>query len=129
MVVDIASVVAIVGIGYGLWAGVRLLRDPRGFEWPQLSFTTLVTIALVVAVAVLTASWTATGRSPGGRLMGLRVMGPDGSPPRPLRSLLRAILCVVFPMGLFWSALSKRNASVQDLLVRTSVVYDWHERG
>jgi uncharacterized RDD family membrane protein YckC len=29
---------------------------------------------------------------------------------------------------LFWAALSKRNASVQDLVFGTSVVYDWHER-
>jgi hypothetical protein len=32
------------------------------------------------------------------------------------------------PVGLFWSAVSRRNASVQDLLFSTSVVYDWHER-
>jgi uncharacterized RDD family membrane protein YckC len=44
------------------------------------------------------------------------------------RSLLRAVTCVVFPIGLFWAALSKRNASVQDLVFGTSVVYDWHER-
>ncbi len=36
--------------------------------------------------------------------------------------------CVLFPLGLFWSAISRRNASLQDLLVRTSVIYDWHER-
>jgi len=128
MVIDTAYTVVLVGIGYALWAGARLLRNPRGFEWPQVSYVALVTVALIVAAALLASSWTATGRSPGGRLMGLRVLGPDGSPPHLLRSLLRAIACVVFPLGLFWSAVSKRNASAQDLLLGTRVVYDWHER-
>ena len=126
MVVDAAYSVASVGLGYGLWAAARLLRSPREFAWPQVSYVTLVTAALIVAAIMLTASWTGTGRSPGGRLMGLRVLGPDGSPPRFARSLLRAIACVAFPIGLFWSALSTRNASVQDLIFGTSVVYDWH---
>ncbi len=119
---------ALVGFGYAVWAAARLIRNPREFAWPQVSYVTLVTAALIVAAVSLTVSWAGTGRSPGGRLMGLRVVGPDGSPPRLGRSLLRAIVCVVFPIGLFWAALSKRNASVQDLVFDTSVVYDWHER-
>jgi len=128
MVVDGAYAVAGVAIGYGLWAGFRLLRGPRTFAWPQVSFAVLATVALVVAALLLTATWTSTGRSPGARLMGLRVIDREGSPPRLWRSLVRAVTCVVFPLGLFWSAASKRNASLQDLLVRTSVIYDWHER-
>ena len=128
MVVDAACVVAIVAVAYGLWAAARLLRDPRAFAWPQVSYPALVTFALLVAVALLTVTWTSTGRSPGGHVMGLRILDPAGSPPRPGRSLLRAIACVIFPIGLFWSAVSGRNASVQDVLIRTSVVYDWHAR-
>jgi uncharacterized RDD family membrane protein YckC len=128
MVVDAAYSVAFVGLGYGLWAAARLVRRPREFAWPGVSYVTLVTAALIVAAIMLTVSWAGTGRSPGGRLMGLRVLGPDASPPRLGRSLLRAIACVVFPIGLFWSALSKRNASIQDLVFRTSVAYDWHQR-
>jgi hypothetical protein len=41
------------------------------------------------------------------------------------RAFVRAVLCALFPIGLFWSAVSTRNESVQDLLVRTTVVYDW----
>ena len=128
MVVDAAYAVAGVAIGYGLWAGLRLLREPRSFSWPHVSFAALTTIALVVATLLLTTSWAATGSSPGARLMGLRVIDRRGSPPHLWRSLVRAVICVLFPLGLFWSAFSKRNASLQDLLVRTSVVYDWHER-
>lgn len=128
MVVDAVYACGLVAIGYALWAGFRLLRAPRDFAWPHPSVATLATAALVVAALVLTISWTSTGRSPGARLMGLRVIDPDGSPPKLWRSFVRAVLCVAFPLGLFWSAVSKRNASVQDLVVRTSVVYDWHDR-
>jgi uncharacterized RDD family membrane protein YckC len=32
---------------------------------------------------------------------------------------------VLFPAGLLWVLASRRNASVQDLIVGTAVVYDW----
>jgi hypothetical protein len=35
------------------------------------------------------------------------------------------VLCVLFPILLFWVVLSRENRSVQDVLLRTSVVYDW----
>ena len=58
--------------------------------------------------------------------MGLRVVGPQRArPPGPVRSFLRAVACVAFPLGLFWSAFSKRNASVHDLVFRTTVIYYW----
>ena len=37
----------------------------------------------------------------------------------------RAALCVVFPIGLYWSVVSATSRSVQDTLLRTAVVYDW----
>ena len=41
------------------------------------------------------------------------------------RALLRAVLCVLFPVGLLWVLISRRNYAVHDLLVRSAVVYDW----
>jgi len=41
------------------------------------------------------------------------------------RSFFRALLYVLFPVGLLWVLASPRNASVQDLVVGTVVVYDW----
>jgi uncharacterized RDD family membrane protein YckC len=38
--------------------------------------------------------------------------------------VLRAVLCTIVPIGLFWVGLSRDNRSVQDLLLRTSVVHD-----
>jgi uncharacterized RDD family membrane protein YckC len=44
------------------------------------------------------------------------------------RSFARAVLYVLFPAGLLWVLVSRRNASLQDLLVGTVVVYDWAYR-
>lgn len=37
----------------------------------------------------------------------------------------RQMTCVLFPAGLLWVLASRRNDSVQDLVVRTAVIYDW----
>ncbi len=39
--------------------------------------------------------------------------------------MLRAGFCVVFPIGLFWCAVSRENRSVQDVVLRSSVIHDW----
>jgi len=44
---------------------------------------------------------------------------------KPIGAFLRAIFCVFFPIGLFWSAVNRRNRSLADVLPRTSVIYDW----
>jgi hypothetical protein len=43
-------------------------------------------------------------------------------------ALVRAAFCVVFAVGLFWVLISGANRSVQDVVLRTSVVYDWGHR-
>jgi hypothetical protein len=40
-------------------------------------------------------------------------------------ALARATLCALLPVGLLWAAVDTRRHSVQDLLLRTAVVYDW----
>ena len=52
-----------------------------------------------------------------------RLASPEG------RALLRAALCVGFPIGLLWCAVSPSRRSLQDAVLRTSVVYDWRPRG
>ena len=79
----------------------------------------------VVAVVYLTLSWAATGRSVGKQLAGLRVLDRRGRRLSLWRSFARAVLYVLFPAGLLWVLASRSNASVQDLIVRTAVVYDW----
>jgi uncharacterized RDD family membrane protein YckC len=50
--------------------------------------------------------------------------------PRPAtgltRSFLRALACVLWPVGLLWSGVSPARSSLQDILFRSIVVYDAH---
>ena len=84
---------------------------------------------IVVTTIYLAVGWVTTGRTLGDQVAGLRVVRASGPLMGLVRALLRALLCVLFPIGLLWCVASRRKASVQDLLVRTSVVYDWLPRG
>ena len=39
----------------------------------------------------------------------------------------RALLYLVFPVGLLWILVDRRNRSLQDLVLRTTVIYDWRQ--
>ena len=59
--------------------------------------------------------------------MGLRVTDARG---RRLRgvALGRALIASIFPIGLLWCAIDRRNRALHDLLTRSTVVYDWLPR-
>ena len=128
MVIDAAYVVVLVGVAYLAFSAFRFLRSPRKFSWPVISSGQFITAALILAAIALALGWAGVGRTAGMRIMGLRIVGRSGTTFGFTVALLRAITCVVFPIGLFWSAVSKHNASVQDLIFRTSVIYDWQAR-
>jgi uncharacterized RDD family membrane protein YckC len=97
---------------------------------PPLSLPVLpnwldATAGAAIAVGYLTFSWSATGRSVGKQLAGLRVVDRGGQLLSVRRSFIRAVLYVLFPAGLLWVLASRRNASLQDLVVGTAVLYDW----
>ncbi len=123
--IDLVYSAALLAAAYLGVASFRFLRNARTFAWPQPAFDEILLAGAVVVVLLLTIAWSSTGRTSGMKVMGLRVVDPAGRPPGPVRSFLRAVACVAFPLGLFWSAFSRRNASVQDLLFGTSVIYDW----
>jgi uncharacterized RDD family membrane protein YckC len=77
-----------------------------------------------VAVGYLTVGWAVAGRTVGGAVLGVRVVSRGGGRLGWLRSACRALLCVLVPLGLLWAAVSARRRSVQDLLVRSAVLYD-----
>jgi uncharacterized RDD family membrane protein YckC len=83
-----------------------------------------VSTLFVLASGYFTVAWATSGRTAGSVLLGLRVLSARrrllGWP----RAAGRAALCVLFPIGLLWAAVSASRRSVQDLLVRTVVVYD-----
>lgn len=124
-VVDLAMVVgALTGVWVG-WAAVRFLLDPKKFTWPAPPIGVVLVEAYVLAVLYLTVAWATSGRSVGAYLLGLRVVNFRGRRMTWPGALARAAFCVFFPWGLLWILVSRGNRSVQDVVLRTSVVYDW----
>jgi len=120
-------VAALVGVYFAV-AGARFLLHPRRFTWPEPSGLNLVALGWVLLLVYLTIGWANTGRTFGKTVLGLRVVSGAGDRLPFLRAMLRSFLCVAFPIGLFWCAVSRRSASIADLIARSSVVYDWEPR-
>jgi uncharacterized RDD family membrane protein YckC len=126
--IDGALVTLLVVFAY-LAANVTVfMLDPRSFRVLDTSVAFLLGAGIVLAIVYLTASWALTGRSYGCHVMGLRVVDRRQRRPGPLLALLRAAFCVLFPVGLLWCAVSRSRCSLQDVVLRTSVVYDWRPR-
>jgi uncharacterized RDD family membrane protein YckC len=123
VVVAVALVAGWVGFN-----GLRFLIHPRTFEFSEASPLPGVTIGLLLLVGYLCVAWSLTGRTYGCQVMGLRVVGRRGGRVRPLVALLRAVFYAVFPIGLLLCAGGRQHRSLQDLVLRTSVIYDWRPR-
>jgi uncharacterized RDD family membrane protein YckC len=122
--VDAGVVAGVLALGYLGVAAVRFLWRSWAFTFPAPPFLLMLVLGGLTAVLYLTATWGTTGRSYGKHLLGLRVVGPFGR----LRlggALVRSLLCVLFPIGVAWVVVSRHNRSLQDTVLRTSVVYDW----
>lgn len=130
--IDLCIVLLLTGGLFLGVAGVAFLWSPRSFTWPAESPLPATATGTLLAIGYLTLGWATTGRSYGGSLLGLRVLAAGGPPPATLgwsRAAARAVLCVLFPIGLLWAAVSRNRRSVQDAVVRSVVVYDWHRGG
>jgi uncharacterized RDD family membrane protein YckC len=110
---------------YGAVAGLAFLLNPRSFSWPTGFGWSVPAVAALVGTPYLAISWSASGRTLGDVLFGLRIGGRDGRLLGPGRSVVRALLCLAFPIGLVWVPFDRRRRSLQDVLFRTSVRYDW----
>lgn len=124
------DVVVVVGLGTGalfFWSLLRSLGR-RSFEFTLPGSIPLFILSELLLCLYLWFGWSSTGRTIGKQVMGLRVVDAQGHLLRPLWALLRAIVCVVFPIGLLWCVVSQVNRSAQDVLLRTSVIYDWNAR-
>lgn len=123
--VDLAVVLVVLAAGYLAVAGLVFLIDPVSFRFPVPSRLVVLGLAVLLLVGYLTMSWTGSGRTYGDRVLGLRVVNRRGRPLRAGMALLRAVFCTVLPVGLLWVAVSANRRSVQDLVLRTAVIYDW----
>jgi uncharacterized RDD family membrane protein YckC len=113
---------------WGGWSAVTFLARPARFTVPSPSWTVVVLTGSAAAVVYLATSWATSGRTYGGQVLGLRVLHQGVRALGWPRSLLRAAACVLFPLGLVWTVLDRRNRSLQDLLCASTVVYDWVPR-
>jgi len=123
---DIALAMLLLCTGYLGWVGLRFLLSPRTFRFPSPDGSSVLTAFLSVEVLYLTVCWAATGRTYGNQLMGLRVVGRSGGNLHWVQAFARGLAYALFPLGLLWLAFSRDNRSVQDLLLRSLVVYDWN---
>jgi uncharacterized RDD family membrane protein YckC len=104
---------------------LRALFAGSVFAFPRPNGLGTAGALSAVFVLYLTFFWTATGRTPGKQVAGLRVVTEHGEPLSGPRAFARALLCVVFPAGLLWVVLSRRNRALHDIVLGTAVIYDW----
>lgn len=126
--VDTIVVVVLLLVGYLGVNGALFLIDPRGFHFTEASPLPIVSTALLAMFLYLFAAWSITGRTYGCHVMGLRVIGHRGRRPGVVVALLRSLLYCLFPIGLVLCAGGRNHRSLQDFMVRTSVIYDWQPR-
>lgn len=122
-VIDLMVVLLIMSVLYGGLVLVRLVYSPTAFSLPSLNVVFSTVVTFVVAVLYLTGCWTLSGSTAGAVTMGLRVIGRRSQRVSLLVGLLRAISCVLFPIGLLWVMVDRRRRSLQDIVFRTRVIY------
>ncbi|MSO26839.1 MAG: RDD family protein [Candidatus Nanopelagicales bacterium] len=122
--IDISVVIIVMLINYGLlWLFLLLVAPIHLFEMPAASWFFLA--GFVLLWAYWTAAWALSGRTLGNHLMGIQVVDYKGARLTWPLSALRSILSMVFPIGLLWVVVSPTNRSIQDTILRTSVVHNW----
>jgi uncharacterized RDD family membrane protein YckC len=127
--VDLGVVALLVASVYFAIAGAALVWDPKHADLPTFPRSVAVTAAGVLAVLYLAAAWSTSGRTVGGQLLGLRVEGRGGERLHILRSLVRAVVCVLLPVvGLLVVTVDRKRRSLADFVVVSIVVYDWSSR-
>jgi uncharacterized RDD family membrane protein YckC len=123
--VDLVLVTCLLVAAYGGWCVGLFILQTKTFTFPRPSLLLIVIAYEVVAISYLAIAWWVSGRSYGQHVMGLRVTTQRGQRLRFLHALLRSAVCITFPIGLFWVVVSRRSAAVHDVLLHTSVNYDW----
>jgi uncharacterized RDD family membrane protein YckC len=124
--IDLAILVVVLGAGYLGWSAWLFLRRGASFRFPTVTYQGTYIVGAIVLTLLFTVAWSSTGRSYGDRLLGLRVTNRRGDRLGFAAAFIRAVLCVAFPPLLFWAIVDRR--SVQDLVLRTAVIYDWAEQ-
>ncbi|HYI80563.1 MAG TPA: RDD family protein [Thermoleophilaceae bacterium] len=122
-----AAIISGVSVVVGAAAGLTLsvLSVPSDVEAAVFGFAG--GICLLWTTAYFVTFWSATGQTPGNRLLGIRVcVAADGSTLRPARALLRLIALTLCAIPLFAGFLpilvNDRRRGAHDMLAGTVVV-------
>jgi uncharacterized RDD family membrane protein YckC len=125
------GVIALLGVLLLLFASVVVfLATNQRFHLLDPQAWVAGVALLVIQILYLAQGWSGITRTVGKELVGLRVVTPTGRPLGYGRGFVRAVVCTAIGQPLLlWSIVSKRNAAVYDLVLRTAVVYDWRTPG
>ena len=123
-VVDMMVVLVTMGLIYLGLALATLMLNPAAFRFPAPNLIFSTTVTLGVSVLYLTGCWALSGRTLGTVLLGVRVVDRRGKPLRIAVAALRALACVLFPVGLLWVAVDRQRRSAQDIVLGSRVIYD-----
>lgn len=115
-------------VGWVGWAVLLFLLDPRHFTFPEVGLLFSMASAFGVLVVYQGLAWWLTGRTYGSLVMGLRVVNRHGGRLNLVGAAARSLACAAFPIGILWVAVSRHHRSLQDVALRTSVIYDWTPR-
>jgi uncharacterized RDD family membrane protein YckC len=110
------------------WAVLLFAFNPSAAQLPEIPTGLGLITGGGTAWLLFTTAWSTTGRTLGSRIMGIRVVNYQGKVMRVPGAALRAAFCIGFMPGLLWVIISNQNRSLQDTVLRTSVIYDWTKR-
>ncbi len=119
----ISAVAVIVGAAVGV--SLSVLSVPSGVE--TAVFAAAGGACLLWSTAYFVTFWSATGQTPGDRLLGIRVCrADDGLPLRPARALLRLVALTLAVIPLFAGFLpilfDERRRGINDMIAGSVVV-------
>lgn len=122
-IIDLAVVAAVMALLYLGLVLARLMVNPTSFSLPALNVVFSSAAVFVISVLYLAGCWTVSGCTAGAVVMGVRVIGRRTDRLSPVGALLRAVGCVLVPVGLLWVAVDPQRRSVQDIVFGSKVVY------
>jgi uncharacterized RDD family membrane protein YckC len=123
--IDIAMLVLIGFLILGFVAVIRWVTTSAGLHLVRPADPWSAVLVVALSVVYFGYFWGTTGRTVGEQFFGLRTLTMTGARISGGVAFARAVLTTLFPIGVLWVLLSRQNASVQDLICRTAVVYDW----
>jgi uncharacterized RDD family membrane protein YckC len=123
-VIDVVIVGAImIGVWIGVWLFLLVFNPLVEYSMPRPGYFVLGGYFLMWAY--WTWGWATSGRSIGQGLMGVRVLNRKDRLLSWKIAALRSAFCVTFQVGIVWILVSRKNRSIQDVVLRTSVIHDW----